>query len=106
LLIKKQVHLLVTNCDKAGFIRVYTATITAAFLHKLDQPSIVSDGSLIIRYARIPMSCLKQEIAAILEPSRRKKRLCEPVIIEQEACKRKKELGDGSRGEEITLTDG
>jgi len=31
-------------------------------------------------------------------PSKRKKRLHESVIIEQVACKRKKELGDGSGG--------
>jgi len=101
LLIKKQVHLLVTNISKRGFLRVYTATITAAFLRKLEQPSLFSDSSLIIQYASIPRSDVIQEIAAIL-PSKRKKRLRESVIIEQVACKRKKELGDGSGGEEIT----
>jgi hypothetical protein len=98
LLIKKQVHLLVTNTSKRGFLRVYTATITTAFLRKLDQPSVFSDSSLIIQYARIPRSDVKQEIVAIL-PSKRKKRLRE---LEQVACKRKKELGDGSGEEEIT----
>jgi hypothetical protein len=99
LLIKKQVHLLVTNCGKAGFIRVYTATVTAAFLHKLDKPSVFSDSSLIIQYASILPSHLEQEIAAIVAPSRVKKRLRESsVITEQVACKRKKELGDRSRG--------
>ena len=101
LLIKNQVHLLVTNCYKAGFVRVYTATVTAAFLRKLDQPSVFSDSSLIIEYTSIPRSNVKQEIAAIL-PSKRKKRPRESVIIEQVACKRKKELGDKSEGEEIT----
>jgi hypothetical protein len=46
-------------------------------------------------------SHLKQEIAAIVEPSRGKKRLQESsVITEHVACKRKKELGDGSIREE------
>jgi hypothetical protein len=101
LLIKKQVHLLVTNCYKAGFVRVYTANVTAVFLRKLDKPSVFSDSSLIIQYASIPPSHLKQEIAAIVELSRAKKRLRESSIItEQVASKRKKEVGDGSRGEE------
>jgi hypothetical protein len=95
LLIKKQVHLLVTN---SGFIRVYTATITAAFLCKLDHPSLFSDSSFIIRYTNTPISNVKQEIATILEPLRRKKRPRELVTTEQRACKKKKELGDGSRG--------
>jgi len=97
LLIKKQVHLLVTHRDKAGFIRVYTAIVTAAFLCKLDKPSVFSDSSLIIQYASIPFSHLKQEIAAIVGSLRMKKRLRESsVITEQVACKRKKELGEGS----------
>jgi hypothetical protein len=106
LLIKKKVHLLVTDRVKAGFIRVYTATVTAAFLRKLDKPSVFSDSSLIIKYASIPTSHLEQEITAIVRPSRMQKRLRESsVITEQVACKRKKELGDGS-GEETTHTDG
>jgi hypothetical protein len=101
LLIKKQVHLLVTNGYKTEFVRVYTATVAAAFLRKLDKPSVFSESSLIIRYASIPPSHLKQEIAAIVELSRGKKRPRESSIItEQVACKQKKEVGDGSRGEE------
>src|SRR5436189_6273146 len=77
LLIKKQVHLLVTNRDNPGFLRLYTATITATFLRKLDQPSVFSDSSLIIQHARIPplpIYHIKNEIAAIAGPRRRKKR--------------------------------
>src|SRR5436190_8047951 len=72
LLIKKQVHLLVTKRDNPGFLQLYTTTITAAFLCKLDQPSIFSDSSLVIQYAcpPLPVSQIIYEIAVIVKPPR------------------------------------
>ena len=104
LLIKKQVHLLVTNRD--NLIRFYTATITAAFLRKLNHPSKFSDSSLVIRCTRIPsspISRLKHELAALAEPTRVQKRPRESsVTTKQGPSKRNKKLGDECGGEETT----
>src|SRR2546423_3735901 len=99
LLIKKQVHLLVTNCKDIGFLKLYTSTVTPAFLRKFDQPSVFLDSSLVIQCAHIPskpVSYIKREIAAIVEPPKGKKRLRKSSgITEQGACKRKKQ-GNGN----------
>lgn len=89
------VHLLVTNCKDIGFLKLYTAIVTPAFLRKFDQPSVFLDSSLIIQCAHIPskpVSYIKHEIAAVVELSRGKKRLREwSGTTEQGACKRKKQ---------------
>jgi hypothetical protein len=95
LLIKKQVRLAVTNRDNHRFLRLYTATISTAFLRKFEQPSVFSDSSLVIRYTRVPflpVSHLKHGIAALVDPPIiKKKRLRESSdIMEQGACKRRK----------------
>jgi hypothetical protein len=95
LLIKKQVRLVVTNRDNRRFLRLYTATISATFLHKFDQPSVFSDSSLVIRYTRVPflpVSHLKHGIATLMGcVIIKKKRLRESSdITEQDACKRRK----------------
>ena len=105
MLIKKQVHLLVTNCKDIGFLKLYTAIVTPDFLRKFDQPSVFLDSSLIIQCAHIPsepVSYIKHEIAAVVELSRGKKRLRESSgTTEQGACKRIKQ-GNGNRGDETT----
>jgi hypothetical protein len=99
-LIKKQVHLVITDRDNHRFLRLYTATISAAFLHKFEQPSVFSDSSLVIRYTRVPflpVSHLKHEIAALVNPPIKKKRLRESSdIMEQGACKRRKKQKAGT----------
>ncbi|XTI87289.1 hypothetical protein V2W45_403133 [Cenococcum geophilum] len=99
------VHLLVTNCKDIGFLKLYTAIVTLAFLRKFDQPSEFLDSSLVIHCAHIPsesVSYIKHEIAAVVEPSRGRKRLRESSrTTEQGACKRKKQ-GNGNGGDETT----
>jgi hypothetical protein len=95
LLIKNRVRLVVTNRDNHRFLRLYTATISAAFLRKFEQPSMFSDSSLVIRYTRVPflpISHLRHGVAALVDPPiKKKKRLRElSDIMEQGACKRKK----------------
>ena len=105
MLIKKQVHLLVTNCKDVSFLKLYTATVTPAFLRKFDQPSVFLDSSLVIQCAYISsksVSYIKHEIAAVVEPLRGKKRLRESSdTTEQEVCKRKKQ-GNGNGEDETT----
>jgi hypothetical protein len=106
LLIKKQVHLFVTDAFNRRFLRVYTATVTDAFLRKFDQPSVFSDSSLVIRYVRIPflpVCNLKREIAVLVDPPKKKKRLGEsPDVPEQGTCKESEEQMAGNGGEEIS----
>lgn len=100
LLIRKQVRLVVMNRENHRFLRLYTATISATFFRKFGQPSVFSDSSLIIRYTHVPflpVSHLKYEIAALVDPPMKKKRLRESSdIMEQGACKRRKKRKAGT----------
>jgi hypothetical protein len=97
---EKQVHLLVTNCKDTSFLKLYTATVTPAFLRSFDQPSAFLDSSLVIQCAHIPSkpsSNIVREIKVLLKPLRRKKRLHKSSdVTEQTSCKGKKRLRNSS----------
>jgi hypothetical protein len=103
---KNQVYLFVTNCECYGFFRAYSATITTAFLRKLDKPSVFSDSTLSIKFASIPCcpdSNLIKEFAAMLAPPREKKLPRELFVVTKPRPRKRRKIlrGEGVDRETI-----